>query len=310
MIVINNINQFKSKNNKIHLALGNFDGIHIGHSQVIKNAEENRINNSQVWVLTFNPHPSKVLQINKNIKMINTQKQQINLFSSIGIDGIIYQKFNKKLMNTTPEEFFNNLIKNIPLLSGLYVGDNWTFGKNRTGNTEILSILCKKNGISFKTQTEINYKNKRISSSRIRDCISEGKMDDVYNMLGRYYSITGNIIHGEKIGRILGYPTANINPYNECIPPNGIYAAKCIFKNKSYKAALYIGTRKTLHKNNLRVIETHLINIKDIDLYDEEVELKIIKFIRTDEKFKTSFELQGQIKNDITKIDKILDEVT
>tara|TARA_A100000164_G_scaffold359814_1_gene372867 strand:+ start:2134 stop:3066 length:933 start_codon:yes stop_codon:yes gene_type:complete len=310
MIIINNINEFKFKNKKIHLALGNFDGVHIGHSKVIKNAEDNKGDGSEVWVLTFNPHPSKVLQIKKNVQMINTQKQQINLFSSIGIDGLIYQPFDKELMNSTPKEFFNNLMQNIPSLSGLYVGDNWSFGKNRSGNTKILSILCKKNGIFFKAQAEVNYENKRISSSRIRHSIREGRMNDAYNMLGRYYSIIGNIIHGEKIGRILGYPTANINPYNECIPANGIYAAICIFKNISYKAALYIGTRKTLHKNNERVIEAHLINTDDINLYDEEIELKVIQFIRTDEKFKTSDELQRQIKKDISIIDKILDKVT
>ena len=309
MKIINDIEEFKLENRKIHLALGNFDGIHLGHNKVIENAIDNKEMDSEVWILTFNPHPSKLLKTKEKIKLINTKQQQINLFSSKNINGLILQPFNETIMNYSPVEFFNKLKSKIPLLSGVYVGDNWVFGKNRSGNIHILKTLCDESKINFIAQKNICIEGDRISSSRIRKEINKGEMQKVYELLGRYYSITGKVIHGEKIGRSLGFPTANINSDNECIPTDGIYAAKCIFKDNEFNTALYIGTRKTLHDDNKRVIEAHLINKKDINLYNEEVEIKIIKFIRKDEKYETRKKLQEQISNDVSNINKILNNL-
>ena len=159
----------------------------------------------------------------------------------------------------------------------------------------------------YQSQKPIIYQNEKISSTRIRNAIMKGNINQASSMLGYNFTISGFVIHGKKIGRTLGFPTANIQARNKCLPINGIYAAICHFNNISYKIALYIGTRETIGDDNEKVIEAYFIDQNNLNLYDEYLEIEIISFIRSDEKFKNRNLLKEQIKKDVNKINKFLD---
>ena len=306
MKIIYNINDFKN-DNKIHLAIGNFDGVHNGHKAVIKNAlSKAKLNDSEAWVLTFNPHPLEIINPEIKPSRISTLDQQLSIFKSLDINGVIVMKFNKELMNLSPINFLNLLANNISKLSGIYVGDDWSFGKNKSGDKTLLKEFCSEKKIIFSRQKEIIFQDKKISSSRIRKLIQKGEIKKVNLMLGYNFKISGLVVHGKKIGRTLGYPTANIKTENECIPLNGIYAGICYLNNKPYSIALYIGTNETIDDNNQIVIEAHFINEKNLNLYGKIIEIEVIDFLRKDKKFENTEDLQKQIKSDILKIKKIL----
>jgi len=308
MKIINNLEKFNNKY-KIHLALGNFDGVHKGHKEVIKNAiNEAKKNNSQAWILTFDPHPLEIINPKLKIKNISTIKQKLAIFKNLNINGVIILKFNNEIKNLLPINFLNLLLKNITGLSGIYVGDDWSFGKNKSGNQKLLKQFCDDKNIIYQSQKPIIYQNKKISSTRIRNAILGGNIYDASLMLGYNFTISGLVVHGKKIGRTLGFPTANILAKNKCLPLNGIYAAICHFNNKSYDIALYIGTSETIDYDCNKVIEAYFIDQYDLNLYDEYLEIEVISFIRSDQKFKNKDLLKKQIEKDVLEISKFLNQ--
>ena len=307
MKIIHNLKKFNNTN-EVHLALGNFDGVHNGHKAVIKNATTNaKKDNSEAWILTFDPHPLKTINPKVKLKNISTIQQRLSLFKNSKVNGVIILEFNNEIKNLSPINFLNMLRNSISKLSGIYVGEDWSFGKDKSGNQILLKEFCKNKDIIYQSQKSIIYQNEKISSTRIRDAIMKGNMTHASSMLGYNFTISGFVIHGKKIGRTLGFPTANIHAKNKCLPLNGIYAAICHFNNISYKIALYIGTRETIGDDNEKVIEAYFIDQNNLNLYDEYLEIEIISFIRSDEKFKNRNLLKEQIKKDVDKINKFLD---
>ncbi|QBG46288.1 riboflavin biosynthesis protein RibF [Verrucomicrobia bacterium S94] len=307
MKIIHSLEEFHEKNTPVVLAAGSFDGIHIGHSAVIGKAlEQARAIGGETWVFTFDPHPAKVLMPDRAPPLIFTTVQQSLYLQKLGVDGCILQPFTFEFMKQEPLDFFENLCTCIPHLSGISVGEDWTFGRNRAGNAELLTRLCTERGIWFSTLPEVQWNGERVSSTRIREAIRLGHLADATAMLGRPVSTIGKVMHGEKIGRKLGYPTANIAPENEMLPPRGIYAAKLRVGQNLYHAAAYIGHRRTFHENEPQVLEVHLIDEKGLDLYDQHVEVSYIEYIRGDEVFENAYALKKQIQADIEAIRKIL----
>jgi len=311
MKIIRSLEEFSSTDFAVYLAAGCFDGLHIGHRAVIQIAiDRARACGGEAWIFTFDPHPSKVLSPEHAPPLIFTTEQQLRHLQEMGIDGCILQPFTVEFMKQEPTIFFDNLCRHIPTLAGISVGEDWSFGKNRSGNPKLLTRLCDEQNMFFSAHPAICWKDERVSSTRIREAVKLGHFDDVLGMLGQPVSTIGAVVHGEKIGRILGYPTANIEPENDMLPPRGIYAAQLRIGHRFHNAATYIGHRGTFHENEPQVLEVHLIDETDIDLYGQQVEVNYLEYIRGDQIFESAEKLKEQIQTDISTIRSILSTKT
>jgi riboflavin kinase/FMN adenylyltransferase len=307
MKIIRALEEFLDSKKPVILAAGCFDGLHIGHTAVIKKAiERARAVGGEAWVFTFDPHPAKVLMPDRAPPLIFTTNQQSSHLQEMGVDGCILQPFTIEFMKQEPLAFFENLCTCIPALAGISVGEDWSFGRNRAGNAELLTKLCAERGMYFSAHPQVCWKGDRVSSTRIREAIKLGHMADAIGMLGRPVSTIGTVEHGKKIGRKLGYPTANIAPENDMLPPRGIYAAELRVGQARHPAAAYIGHRGTFHENEPQVLEVYLLDEKEIDLYDQHVEVSYIEYIRGDQVFADAGKLTQQIVADIAAIRKAL----
>jgi riboflavin kinase/FMN adenylyltransferase len=307
MKIIHALEQFSDNKVPVILAAGCFDGLHIGHRAVIQVAiDRARACGGEAWVFTFDPHPAKVLSPEHAPPLIFTTGQQLRHLQEMGVDGCILQPFTTEFMKQEPTAFFDNLCSNIPELAGISVGQDWSFGKNRAGTAELLTKLCGEQNIFFSALPAICWKKERISSTRIREAVKLGHFEDVQGMLGHPVSTIGTVVHGKQIGRGLGYPTANIEPENDMLPPRGIYAAKLRVGHLLHNAAAYIGHRETFHENEPQVLEVHLIDEENIDLYGQQVEVSYLEYIRGDRVFEDADKLKGQIKADIASIRTVL----
>jgi len=303
MKIIHSLQEFSDGTTPVILAAGCFDGLHIGHTAVIQVAiERARAVGGEAWVFTFDPHPAKVLSPEHAPPLIFTTTQQVRHLQEMGVDGCILQPFTIDFMKQEPAAFFDNLCACIPELAGISVGEDWSFGRNRSGNAELLTSLCAERNMYFSAHPAVCWKGERASSTRIREAIRLGQMPDATGMLGRPVSTIGKVVHGKKIGRGLGYPTANIDPENDMLPPRGIYAAKLRVGNREHVAAAYIGHRGTFHQNEPQVLEVYLLDERDIDLYGQQVEVSYIEYIRGDQVFEDADQLKHQIEADISAI--------
>jgi riboflavin kinase/FMN adenylyltransferase len=307
MKVVHALEEFIDDGVAVILAAGCFDGLHIGHTAVIQKAlERARACDGEAWVFTFDPHPAKVLSPDRAPPLIFTTGQQLRHLQEMGVNGCILQPFTVDFMKQEPTAFFDNLCRHIPELAGISVGEDWSFGKNRSGNAELLSRLCSERNMYFSAHPAVCWNGERVSSTRIREAIRLGHFKDAQSMLGRPVSTIGTVVHGEKIGRSLGYPTANIEPENDMLPPRGIYAAQLRVGHRMHKAAAYIGHRETFHENEPQVLEVHLIGEDNIDLYGQQVEVNYCEYIRGDRVFENAEKLKAQIATDITAVQEAL----
>lgn len=307
MKIIHALEEFPDTKRPVILAAGCFDGLHIGHAAVIQVAlERARAVGGEAWVFTFDPHPAKVLSPDHAPPLIFTTDQQSRHLQEMGVDGCILQPFTTDLMKREPADFFDHLCSCIPDLAGISVGEDWSFGRNRSGNAELLTKLCGERNMYFSAHPPVCWKDERVSSTRIREAIRLGHMTNATGMLGRPVSTIGTVVHGKKIGRSLGYPTANIDPQNDMLPPRGIYAARLRVGQRQHNAAAYIGHRGTFHQNEPQVLEVYLLDEHDIDLYAQQVEVSYLQFIRGDQVFEDADKLKQQIESDIAAIRAVL----
>jgi riboflavin kinase / FMN adenylyltransferase len=307
MKVIHGLEEFPDQQVPVMLAAGCFDGLHKGHRAVIQVAVDRaKVCNGEAWVFTFDPHPAKVLIPDRAPPLIFTTEQQLRHLQAMGVSGVILQPFTVDFMRQEPEVFFDSLCANIPELAGISVGEDWSFGRNRAGNAALLTKLCGEMNLFFSALPVVCWRGERISSTRIREAIKMGKLGDANKMLGTPVSTIGTVVEGKKIGRKLGYPTANIQPENDMLPPRGIYAARLRVGGRSYAAAAYIGHRETFHENEPQVLEVHLLDGKDHDLYGQKVEVSYLEYIRGDRVFENADRLQRQIADDLEAIRAIL----
>jgi riboflavin kinase/FMN adenylyltransferase len=307
MKIIRALEEFPDTKRPVILAAGCFDGLHIGHTAVIQVAiERARAIGGEAWVFTFDPHPAKVLSPDHAPPLIFTHDQQSRQLQEMGVDGCILQPFTLDFMKQEPVDFFDHLCRCIPEPAGISVGEDWSFGRNRSGNAELLTKLCAERNMYFSAHPAVCWNDERVSSTRIREAIKLGHMTDATGMLGRPVSTIGTVVHGKKIGRELGYPTANIDPENDMLPPRGIYAARLRVGHRLHNAAAYIGHRGTFHQNEPQVLEVYLLDEKDIDLYNQQVEVSYLEFIRGDQVFEDADKLKQQIESDIAAVRVVL----
>ena len=287
----------KFKNSAI--AIGNFDGFHLGHQRVIKKGKQiAKKNNLKFGLMVFHPLPA--MFFNKKLKnyRIDSFQQKITSSKKQGIDFLIVKKFDKKFSNIKAEDFIEKILYKKLKTRLIFISKNFRFGKNRKGDIKLL--IKKENFFKYKTKTiaPLNKKGLTISSTLIRKNITKGKINYASKLLGRFWAIEGVVKRGKKRGRKIGFPTCNLDLQSYIVPKLGVYSSKVIVGKKIKKRGIVnIGYRPTFGKNRL-IIEVHIFGLKK-NLYDKRIKIMLIKFIRKEKKFKSITQLKKQIKKDI-----------
>ena len=297
MVVYTNYEEAK-KDIPYCIALGSFDGVHIGHQKlletVINKSKELKCNS---MVYTFKDHPKKALLPRLSIEMITQNHKRAEIMSNMGIDVIYFEDF-ANIMRMDEETFVKDILISKFNVKCVVVGYNFTFGNGKKGNAEILKTYGNLYGFDVLVVDAVTINGEIVSSSLIRKKIKDGQVDDIYIYLGRHYSIDGQVIMGRKNGRKIGIRTANIDINNGVvIPKPGVYLTSTIVNNKEYKSVTNIGTNPTFNGRGMN-IETHIIDFYG-DLYDETIEILFLKWRRQEKVFNTPMELRLQIIEDI-----------
>ena len=290
----------KNKHCRGVLAIGNFDGIHLGHQKVIKDAKQKASKNKLPFgIMTFEPMP--VMFFNKKIKnhRINSLDQKINQFKKLKLDFLIIRKFNKKFSRLTAEKFIEKIIFKKTKCKYLYVSNNFRFGFKRKGNIRTLKKFEKKFNYRNLIIKPFKKKNKVISSTLIRKKIREGKIKEANKLLNRNWTVDGKVTKGKKMGRKIGFPTCNLKMGNYVIPRLGVYAVKVKTSDFNKNGVANVGYRPTFNGQNL-LLETNIFGINR-NLYNKVISVSFKKFIRPEKKFKNLNYLKKQIKFDIKK---------
>lgn len=309
MKIITNYEKLKERVREPVLAIGNFDGVHLGHQTILKSTvkEANKIKGIPI-ALTFQPHPLRVLTPEKCPPLITSFQKKAELIKNCGIEILISVNFTKQFSKMRARSFAKDVICKEIGTKEVFVGKNFTFGRGKEGDSKTLFELGKEFGFKVNIVRSFRIGQKIVSSSNIRKLITKGKVEDGKVFLGRYHSIRGKVIYGAKRGMRLGFPTANIQLSGFLIPSVGVYAAKIKLYNKTYNGVSYIGFNPTFHRDTL-LIEAHLFDFHEI-IYGESIEISFIARIRGEEFFETKKELVNQISKDIEVAKNILGRET
>jgi riboflavin kinase / FMN adenylyltransferase len=308
MELIENIDQINRPFNKAVLTIGNFDGVHKGHQallhQVMEKADE--IGGTSI-AITFEPHPLRALGISSP-PLITRYDQKEELIEKTGIDVLICIPFDKAFAAITADDFIEKILVNKIGMKGIIIGPDYTFGKDRTGTIDLLKSEGKRLGFETIISPWINDTNtgiERISSTRIREIVMEGKVEQAMKYLGRHYQIRGKVIRGRKRGGSqLGFPTANIKLYDELCPKLGVYAVKVETIKGLFWGVANIGFSPTFG-DQMFTIEVHILDFND-DLYDSRLRINLVARLRDEKKFSSIDELSEQIKKDVEIAKEIL----
>lgn len=280
------------------LALGNFDGLHRGHAKIIERvrgrAEEQ---GSTAAVLTFDPHPPRVVRPDKAPRLLMTVDQKLSAFQAAGMDGAAVVRFTPELSQWEPETFVHTVLVEWLDIAEVWVGANFLFGHDRSGNFSLLRSLGARYGFRVEKIDPVRYKEFVVSSTRIRRLVSEGGVDEAGALLGHHYFIDGEVVPGAKRGHEQGFPTANLRTDNEILPPDGVYAATVTIDGVIHPAVTNVGLRPTFETNGARVVEAHLFDY-DADLYGRRVRVAFIQRLREERQFADAMDLKHQIAAD------------
>jgi len=304
MLVIREIKKFDFPNPVI--TIGNFDGVHIGHQKIFKflTRKASEINGTSV-VITFEPHPVRVLYKDHSLKLITTTEDRIKLIEKCGINITVCIPFTPEFASIEAEDFVKNILVEKFKAKWVVVGYDYRFGKGRKGDAQLLKKLGRL--YRFKVTVLKAYKRRGevLSSTAVRDALLQGDIRQANKFLGRAYHIDGKIIKGAGRGAsILGYPTANISPQQEIIPKEGVYAVKVTLPDrKTLKGVANIGKNPTFGNSSLSY-EVHILNFRD-NLLGKKIRIHFIERLRDEKKFKSPHELKENIKNDIERAREI-----
>lgn len=283
------------------LTIGYFDGIHLGHQSLLKRLNEiGAAEHIPKAVITFSNHPSSVLRPDSPICSICTAQHKLRLLEENGVDFTIIIPFTKQFAEQTAEQFLNKVNQHLPF-SHLILGYDAKIGKDRQGDPQSLITFSQKSGIDVEYIEEFKEKNHRFSSSRLRELIHHGDFKEASYLMARPYSIYTRVIAGIGKGKILGFPTANLEVQGLCLPPQGVYAVKAIVNGVEREGVANLGLAPTIGVRAEPLLEVHLYNDKDQDLYGKAIEVIFIKFLRAEEKFNSLEALSAKIAEDISK---------
>lgn len=286
---------------KVCLAIGFFDGVHLGHQQIIRQTiTDARQHEGRALIVTFDQHPSAVLAAERAPQLIYPLSQKLRVLETLGVDLTLLIHFDRTFSEHTGEEFVRALSRAAGQIRSVCVGASFVFGHKRTGNVELLRKLGSELHFAVHGLAAVALDGKAVSSTRIRQAIRAGNLDAATQMLGRGYSLAGKIVEGDQLGRQLGFPTANLEVGGLALPPGGVYAVQAKTGGRQWRAVANIGSRPTLKapgSGGLRV-EAHLLDFTG-DLYGQELELVFVEKLREEKKFGSAAELRAQIARDV-----------
>jgi riboflavin kinase/FMN adenylyltransferase len=300
MRIIHAANELKPAGRKVCLAIGFFDGVHLGHQQVIRQTlTDARQHGAIALVITFDRHPNTVVAPSRVPPLIYSLPQKLRTIESLGANTLLLISFDKAFSEQTGEAFVRGLARDLGHIQSLCVGSDFVFGHKRGGNVELLKKLGAELNFTVHGMAAVSLDGRAVSSTRIREAIGKGGLDRVSQMLGRAYSLAGTVVRGDGLGHQLGFPTANLDTTGLALPPHGVYAIHAETGGKTYRAVLNIGHRPTLQNPNPQLrVEAHLIDFAG-DLYGREVEVAFVEKLRVEKRFGSLGELRQQIAQDI-----------
>ena len=303
MKIIHAANELGNGSRKVCLAIGVFDGVHLGHQQIIRQTvADARQHDAVALVVTFDRHPSVVVAPERVPPQIFMRSQKMRTIASLGADALLEICFDQAFGAKSGEEFIRELARDLGKLHSICVGANFVFGRQRSGDVALLKKLGGELGFVVHGHAAVALDGVLVSSTRIREAIRTGDLDAAGQMLGRPYAIGGAVVAGDKIGRQLGFPTANLDTTSLVLPPNGVYAASAKVNGQFYRVALNIGVRPTVAAIQPPVrVEAHLLDFSG-DLYSAELEVEISAKLRAEQRFASPAELREQIAQDVAAV--------
>jgi riboflavin kinase / FMN adenylyltransferase len=284
----------------VSLAIGFFDGVHLGHQQVIRQAVSDAQQHEGLAVaLTFDRHPKAIVAPSHVPPLIYSLPQKLRAIEGLGPDATWVIPFDEHFSRQTGEEFIRSLVKTFGPILSICVGESFAFGYKRSGNVELLKKLGAELNFTVHGLAAVSLDGQAVSSTRVREAVSQGQLDLAGQMLGRAYALAGKVVSGDRLGRQLGFPTANLGVAGRAVPPVGVYAAHVMALGQIKRAVVNIGYRPTLSNPapELRV-EAHLLDF-DGDLLDREIEIHFLAPLRKEQKFSSLEALKEQINKDI-----------
>lgn len=287
----------------VSLTIGNFDGVHIGHQELIKRVVSSaKVSNGTPMVLTFHPHPVQVLNpAKKHVRIFDLMDQKERL-ENLGIQVVMAQKFSRDFSEMSAPEFLEGyLLKNFHP-KHLVVGHDFSFGAHRQGQQELLKVFCEKHKIHLEMIPALKIRDQVVSTSAIRAGLAEADLKFVKAALGRSYYLKGIVNRGDARGKTLGFPTANIKPEVDFYPRTGVYACRVTLAGQTHNAVTNIGLNRTFVEGDMHPIkvESHILDFND-DIYGREIKIELLEYLREEKKFSGIDELTKQIAEDIKK---------
>jgi len=305
MIVFRSIDQIKALLHNPVVTIGNFDGVHLGHREIFRKLKRKAKEIGGVSVvITFDPHPLKVMPSSRSVALINTVDEKINLIEASGVDYLLIVKFDPVFAATTAADFIENILVGRIGVKYLIIGYDYAFGKGREGDVTLLRKLGNEFSFDVEELPPISDGSINYSSSLIRKMISDGAVAEVIRYLGRNFSIAGRVVHGADRGKSLGFPTANIATDKELLPADGVYAVKVKINERLFDAACNIGFNPTF-KAEKKSIEVFIFDL-DEDLYGKEIRIYFFDRLRAEKRFDSVNELVAAIAVDVDRCREIL----
>ena len=292
------------------MALGNFDGFHRGHAKIIEKIRVRADRTNAIGaILTFAPHPPRIVRPDKAPALLMTKEQKLEHLADAGIEGAAVVRFTPEMSRLEPAEFVRTVLVEWLHVSEVWVGSNFLFGRDRSGNFNLLKSLGGKYGFRVDKIDPVRYKDFVVSSTRIRRLIADGNVDEAGALLGHHYSVEGEVVRGAGRGREQGFPTANIRSENDLMPRHGVYASTVTVEGIIYPAVTNIGVRPTFEEQGEEVVESHLFDFEG-DLYETRIALDFVIRIRDEHAFKDESSLRRQIAADCQEVKSLFDRMS
>jgi riboflavin kinase/FMN adenylyltransferase len=300
MEILRSIPELERLPGPLFLAIGVFDGVHLGHQAVIStSAEHAAVADGTPVVVTFDPHPEKVLRPEGAPHLLTATQHKIDLIKGLGVGHLLVISFDRDFAATEPEDFVEQLVQHSKPLREICVGHEWSFGKNRRGNLALLKSLGAKLEFEVVGIQPVKANGEPVSSTAIRQAIEQGNFKRAAAMLGRDYTILGSVTAGDRLGKKIGFPTANLSAHSEQFPPNGVYLAEARLDETSCPGVVNLGFRPTIHPDESnRVLEIHLLDFNR-EIYGRDLEVRFVRYLRSEKKFPTLDALVDQIRQDV-----------
>lgn len=282
------------------ITIGTFDGVHTGHKAILnKVVEHATATGGESVLITFHPHPRKLIFPDQKIDILTPQEEKIKLITAIGIQHIVVVPFTKEFAALSAKEYISDFLVKHFQPKSIVIGYDHHFGQDRKGNISLLNEVKNEFGFEVVEISAQLIDDATVSSTKIRKALLNGEVHDASQMLGRDYSLTGTVVKGAQLGRTIGYPTANIQPADDeqLIPAVGVYAVRVMIDGTSYNAMMNIGYKPTVTNEHLLTIETHIFNFSE-DIYEKKLQIQFASRLRNEQKFKSLDELKQQLAQD------------